>query len=281
MVELEREYDGVTVRTRVDVVLELLLLLHQLQRRFGRSGLRRNSGILPEVDDGVAASGDNGVVGRVDGQRPDSVLVVVQRALGLALVRIPDFHEAVATSTSKQDTLLGCVRLGRHVEPSHLEDVVRMAFEGSQAGVIGQVPDLDGLVTAAGQRDAPPGHRSSVALQSWNICRGKFDRPDAPPMPLQDALNLASLKIPNLYRLVLRGRSEQFAVGAHVDGIDVLVMGLSAEDGAGGFVRVGRGLPRDHPLLDIQVPGARQEIRWWVAERILKSIGRFLRYDLG
>ncbi|KAL8956587.1 MAG: hypothetical protein Q9193_005928 [Seirophora villosa] len=231
VVERERQDDGFPVVAGVRVVRQLLLLLHPGRGRggFGRHGVR--GGVFPEGDDAVSAAGDEGSGRGIYGEGPDAVGVVVERACRFAGAGVPDLDEAVtARGSDLHGPLAGLFRGGRKRHPEDFEDAVGVAFQGAETAVVGEAPDLDGLVTAAGEYEAMAGAcgtGAAVTADGWSVLGGEFHGPDAATVAAENALDFAFLDGPDLDGAVLgRGGEEGVIV---IDGysVDVFIVSFT------------------------------------------------------
>ena len=159
-VEPQREAERVRVPLGADGVGELLLLL-VLERRLGRRlGLLLRRAVAPAHQHRVGRAGEQlaplGRLGHVE--RPDLVVVRVERAHALGAAQRPQLDEAVG---ARRDEL----QAARHkVELQHGR---RVALEGAQAREVAHRPHLERHVARAARRDLVDrreGHRPHGAL---------------------------------------------------------------------------------------------------------------------
>lgn len=295
MVELQGQRDGFAVAAAVDVVLQLLLLLDADRRSRGAGGDGGSAAVGPEGDDAVGAAGDERARGRVEGEGPDAVDVVVERAVALAGVDGPDLDEAVAAGGDDLDATAGVaaaasvaggggrivgfgIMVGRIVEghPEHFEDAVGVAFERAETAVVGHAPDLDRFVAAAGEDEAAAATgQAVVAGDGRGVFGGELDGPDATAVTAQHALDFAFFDRPYLDGAILGRGSKEGRIMIDGDGVDVFVVSFAGEYRAGGRLPVGFGgvFRCRFPSLDRAVLGAGEEESGRVEKRIGGRLG--------
>src|SRR3569833_1539112 len=177
--------------------------------------------------------------------------MAVERALDLARGGVPHLDEPVASRAGHLHLLPLLVSpLTREAEPGHLQDAVGVALERAQAAVVAEAPQLDRLVAAAREDEPAARHGFVLALHDGRARRRELDRPDAPLVAPEDALDLAFLDRPYLDGPVLRGRREEMRRAVDVYGVDVFVVGLPRKERTRRFLGSRMGRPRHFPSLD-------------------------------
>ena len=171
-------------------------------------------GDVPDLDEAVTAGGDDLGWGAFGGG------LVVGRGVFDVEVEV-----GVWVVVCRRMLLLG------RGHPEDFEDAVGVAFEGTEAGVVVEAPNLNCLVAAACQDEASAGtRRSGVRRYRSCIFGGEGDGPNAASVTAEDTLDFTFLRGPDFDGTILRGGGKEGRSVICGDRIDVFFMGFTSID---------------------------------------------------
>ena len=171
-------------------------------------------GDVPDFDETIAAGGGNLGWGAFCGW-----LVVGRRIFDI------EVEVGVWVVVCRRMLLLG------RGHPEDFEDAVGVAFEGTEAGVVVEAPNLDCLVAAAREDKASTGtRRPGVRRYRSCVFGGEGDGPNAASVTAEDTLDFTFLCGPDLDGTVLRGRGKEGGSVICGDRVNVFIMGFTSID---------------------------------------------------